>query len=351
MSRNISTFVAVVGLVLGSIGSQPVQAGKGGGNHGGGNHGGGFSGGGLRIGSGGSNHFTPRVSIGNSSNGLRISNGISHSHSHITPKITIGQHLHPHHTTGISGVISGISQHHGGSHKPSGASIAHGAAKLGIGIGLGLGSGHSHGHSHPSPCLHNYWCPPYTTPYYQHYCFEPIVVPETVVIQTPPTVIPVSTGTPVVGNQVAGGPVAGGPVAGNVVADPNGGATVPANAAPPQPNAAGNPNAAGIPNPVGPANVTTAAPIEPGLWTSKPADGVTIQLSLATDSRFTWTVSNQGKSSEFSGQYSMAGDTLTLARQQDGEKLSGRVALTSAKSFTFKLNKTDEKDPGLTFVR
>jgi len=85
-----------------------------------------------------------------------------------------------------------------------------------------------------------------------------------------------------------------------------------------------------------------------GTWTANLPNKATVQLNLQADGSFNWTANLNGKTSQFSGNYSFDGDKLTLTRA-DGQKLSGQMLNTGANNFTFKLD--GSKDNGLTFAR
>jgi hypothetical protein len=87
-----------------------------------------------------------------------------------------------------------------------------------------------------------------------------------------------------------------------------------------------------------------------GTWTASPAQGVTIALSIAAPEKFTWSVDQGGKKTSFDGQVSLAGDVLTLARQ-DGSALVGRVGVPAPGQLLFQAMGGGAADPGLTFTR
>ncbi|HEX3727049.1 MAG TPA: tetratricopeptide repeat protein [Pirellulales bacterium] len=106
------------------------------------------------------------------------------------------------------------------------------------------------------------------------------------------------------------------------------------------------------PEPAKPA--TPAAPVSAtalvGQWNATRPDGGSVGLDLDKDSKFTWKVSQQGKSQEFNGNYTVA-DNLLILNQNNTPVMVGQVTLQAGKSFNFKLAGDSPNDPGLTFNR
>jgi hypothetical protein len=86
-----------------------------------------------------------------------------------------------------------------------------------------------------------------------------------------------------------------------------------------------------------------------GIWTATVSNGAVVQLNLQADSSFVWLASVNGKQSTFQGTYTMDGESLTLTRANDNQRLAGSMSITGENAFTFKLNGT--QDAGLSFAR
>lgn len=103
-----------------------------------------------------------------------------------------------------------------------------------------------------------------------------------------------------------------------------------------------------------PAQTTSIAPASSaidsrvGTWVAKLGNGASIRLELRADGSFLWTATQDGKTSSFQGSYAFGGDSLTLARSNDDQKLAGKLT-SVANGFNFKLD--GSSDSGLDFVR
>ena len=84
---------------------------------------------------------------------------------------------------------------------------------------------------------------------------------------------------------------------------------------------------------------------------TSPAPGVTIKVSLQPDKHFTWTFTEGGQTTNFTGTYAQQGDDLVLTRDQDGQKMDGTVTMSDNGGFRFRLKNTDPNDVGLTFTK
>lgn len=91
-----------------------------------------------------------------------------------------------------------------------------------------------------------------------------------------------------------------------------------------------------------------ATPSHVGTWQATTPGKATVTLTLNNDNSFSWVASNQGKSSQFHGTYTLSDDKLTLARSSDNQKLTGDFAFSNS-GFNFKLS--GAKDNGLNFTR
>jgi hypothetical protein len=92
------------------------------------------------------------------------------------------------------------------------------------------------------------------------------------------------------------------------------------------------------------------APAITGTWTASPAPGVSIKATLQPDKHFTWTFTEGGQTTNFTGTYTQQGDELVLTRDQDGQKMDGTVSM-SDNGFRFRLKNTDPNDVGLQFAK
>jgi tetratricopeptide (TPR) repeat protein len=86
-----------------------------------------------------------------------------------------------------------------------------------------------------------------------------------------------------------------------------------------------------------------------GNWSASRPDGASFSLSL-TDKTYSWKYSQDGKSQEFSGAYTLA-DNLLILKQNGNAAMIGQVALVGGNQFNFKLVGNNPNDPGLTFSR
>lgn len=94
------------------------------------------------------------------------------------------------------------------------------------------------------------------------------------------------------------------------------------------------------------ASTTTAPHI--GVFTATLPSNVTIELRLTSGNTFSWIVRNNGKVTQFNGQYRVSQGRLTLVRSQDLQQMAGTMT-TASNGFTFKLDGTN--NAGLNFKR
>lgn len=85
-----------------------------------------------------------------------------------------------------------------------------------------------------------------------------------------------------------------------------------------------------------------------GTWIAKLPNNTNVQLELRADGSFVWTATAKGKTSNFSGNYNVNGESLTLIRGSDNQRLAGTLT-DNAGGFNFKLS--GAKDSGLNFAR
>jgi tetratricopeptide (TPR) repeat protein len=89
-----------------------------------------------------------------------------------------------------------------------------------------------------------------------------------------------------------------------------------------------------------------------GTWTANPSPGTSIALAIQPDGSFTWDASQGGgKSSQFAGKSTFGDGLLTLAQNNNGPVLVGRVNWTDANHMTFVISGGNPSDPGLQFSR
>lgn len=90
-------------------------------------------------------------------------------------------------------------------------------------------------------------------------------------------------------------------------------------------------------------------PVHVGRWVAVLPNSAKVELRLQSDGSFNWSANNNGKTSSFSGQFTMSGNTLTLNRSSDSQTLSGKLTLNGNSAFNFALE--GAKDSGLNFNR
>ncbi len=88
-----------------------------------------------------------------------------------------------------------------------------------------------------------------------------------------------------------------------------------------------------------------------GVWTAKPAQGVTINITFTADGKFNWVVDQNGKKNTITGETSMGKNLLTLAGSEQGSVMVGNCNWTDATHFTFKIVGGPADDPGLSLVK
>jgi tetratricopeptide (TPR) repeat protein len=97
----------------------------------------------------------------------------------------------------------------------------------------------------------------------------------------------------------------------------------------------------------------TTAPVKPGSlagkWTARPTPDTTITLTIDDKGQFTWVVDAKGKPQRLEGNWSLAGDTLTLDQSGQGGPLVGTVAWQEDR-WNFRVLGATPSDPGLTFT-
>tara|TARA_R110002049_G_scaffold2750_4_gene22043 strand:- start:249169 stop:250503 length:1335 start_codon:yes stop_codon:yes gene_type:complete len=86
-----------------------------------------------------------------------------------------------------------------------------------------------------------------------------------------------------------------------------------------------------------------------GTWTATLPNRASIRLQLGTDGKFSWTATQEGKTSTFAGDYRVAEGRLLLVRSGDRQELKGTWSGNLQSGFNFKLDGT--KDSGLDFQK
>jgi hypothetical protein len=98
---------------------------------------------------------------------------------------------------------------------------------------------------------------------------------------------------------------------------------------------------------------TPAKPVEAaglvGNWSASRADGASFSLTLS-DKTFAWKYTQDGRTQEYSGTYSVA-DNLLILKQDGKATMIGQVATVDGNRFNFKLVGDNSSDPGIAFVR
>ena len=104
------------------------------------------------------------------------------------------------------------------------------------------------------------------------------------------------------------------------------------------------------PQPDAPAFAAPDASTIGGSWTATPQPEVTIGLTLKPENKFTWGVTQAGKTQSFDGEYTYGDGTITLV-QANGPSLVGKLSWTDKNHFGFKIAGGPARDPGLKFAR
>jgi tetratricopeptide (TPR) repeat protein len=115
---------------------------------------------------------------------------------------------------------------------------------------------------------------------------------------------------------------------------------------------------AGMSEPKSAAPVTTtpaAAPAAPvstdrlvGNWQAPRPEGASISFNVTPDATYHWRYTQNGKSQEFNGTYTMS-DNLLILKNQGNPAMIGQISMVDANHFNFKMVGTPPSDPGLTF--
>ena len=87
-----------------------------------------------------------------------------------------------------------------------------------------------------------------------------------------------------------------------------------------------------------------------GTWVSSRDAGSSITLTFKDDGKFTWSFVKDGKTSEFSGEYSINDDGLLVLDSEESQMVAS-VELPQDREMKFVLAGGPPADPGLAFVR
>ncbi|MEN6407435.1 MAG: hypothetical protein ABFC77_13310 [Thermoguttaceae bacterium] len=108
--------------------------------------------------------------------------------------------------------------------------------------------------------------------------------------------------------------------------------------------------------PAAEATPTEAVPTQPveaakliGTWTASRPDGSSFVFTLS-GADYSWKFTQNGKTQEFSGGYTLA-DNLLILKQNGNPVMIGQITPRGANQFLFKLTGNSPNDPGLTFQR
>ena len=117
---------------------------------------------------------------------------------------------------------------------------------------------------------------------------------------------------------------------------------------------------AGLTGETVPAPTPTAAPPAPakpvdaaalvGSWQASRQDGASFSLDLTDAKTFAWKYTQDGKTQEFKGDYTLA-DNLLILKQDGNPTMIGQVTMADPGQFQFKLAGDNPSDSGLTFTR
>lgn len=111
------------------------------------------------------------------------------------------------------------------------------------------------------------------------------------------------------------------------------------------------PGAPPAPAPPTDSAVTTPPPgaTISGTWTANPTPDTSIALTIEAGGRFTWQVTQKGRTQQFAGVSTFGGGVLTLA-QDNGPALVGRVSWTDPNHINVRMV-GDSTSPGLSFSK
>lgn len=106
-----------------------------------------------------------------------------------------------------------------------------------------------------------------------------------------------------------------------------------------------------------PAPDPEAAPASPvdaaslvGAWEVARSEGESFALNLTADATYSWKYTNNGKSQDYAGAYTVA-DNLLILKQGGNPVMIGQVKLLDGNRFNFKLVGENPTAPGLTFTK
>jgi hypothetical protein len=86
------------------------------------------------------------------------------------------------------------------------------------------------------------------------------------------------------------------------------------------------------------------------VWTVRPNNDTTIDLSTRNDGNFAWNVTANCKSQRLAGKWSLTDAFLTLAQAGQGGALVGHAAWQAADRWSFRVIGSGPEDSWLTFT-
>lgn len=117
---------------------------------------------------------------------------------------------------------------------------------------------------------------------------------------------------------------------------------------------------AGLTSETLPAPPATAQPPAPSLpltsaslagdWVASRADGSSFAFRIGADGSYSWQFTQQGKTQQFQGTYTVA-DNLLVLKRDGNPTMIGQTTLSDADHLTFKLLGANASDPGIAFTR
>jgi hypothetical protein len=88
-----------------------------------------------------------------------------------------------------------------------------------------------------------------------------------------------------------------------------------------------------------------------GAWTAQPTPDTTVGLTIDPGGKFTWSVTQKGQPKQFTGASTYGEGILTLAQDNNGPVLVGRVSWKDANHMTFRIVGDGPDAPGLSFAK
>jgi len=85
-----------------------------------------------------------------------------------------------------------------------------------------------------------------------------------------------------------------------------------------------------------------------GRLDGEPPEGASFAFNLSPDTTYRWQFTQNGKTQQFSGTYSLA-DNLLILKSGGNPTMIGQITMIDPNHFNFKLVGTNPNDPGMTF--